>query len=449
VTSLTLTVLAGTSILGATAGVLGSYAVLRRRALLGDVLAHAALPGFCLAFLLMGQRHFLGMLAGALAAGLAAVAAMTFVVRWTRTKEDAAVGIVLSTFFGAGIVLSSIIQRAPGGGSKAGLETYIYGQAAAMTRHDVALIAIVAVVTAFLVALLYKEFKVFSFDPDFAQAQGWPTLTLDLAMMGLLAVVTVVGLPAVGVVLMAAMLIIPAAAARFWTDRLGRMLVVAGAIGLGTGLVGTLVSSGLLKSWLGFDPLAFGPNTRNLPTGPLIVLSGTAIFVFSLLFAPRRGLAARAWSRWRLARATAREHLLRSLYELSEPELPRSMWVPRSALARSRAWRPAAVRRLLRQAQSQGFVEQSADLVRLTETGLARAAALTRTHRLWELYLIQGAGIAPDHVDRDADSIEHFLSPDLTRRLEALLVAEGRLPAASAVPGSPHEFGTSRAEAPP
>ena len=184
------------------------------------------------------------MLIGAFATGLLGVALVTFVCRWTRTKEDAAIGIVLSTFFGAGVVLSSLIQNLPTASSKAGLQTYIYGQAAGMTREDVWFITIVAAACLGVVAILYKEFKVFSFDPGFAQTQGWPTLWLDLAMMGTLALVTVVGLPTVGVVLMAAVLIIPGAAARFWTDRLGHMLLIAGLIGAGAGIGGTLISAG-------------------------------------------------------------------------------------------------------------------------------------------------------------------------------------------------------------
>ncbi len=188
----TLLVMLGTSLLGAVAAVVGSFAVLRRRALVGDLLAHASLPGLCLAFLLLSYRPLAGrwlgsstaagswqfsvMLAGAFVTGLLGVALVTLVCRYTRTKEDAAIGIVLSTFFGAGVVLSSVIQNLPTASSKAGLQTYIYGQAAGMTRDDVWFIATVAAACLVLVTLVYKEFLVFSFDPGFAHAQGWPTL---------------------------------------------------------------------------------------------------------------------------------------------------------------------------------------------------------------------------------------------------------------------------------
>lgn len=438
---LTLIVVLGTSLLGAVAGLLGSFAVLRRRALAGDLLAHAALPGLCLAFLVLGSRELGGMLTGALLTGLAAVALMTFVVRWTRTKEDAALGVVLSTFFGAGIVLSSIIQGMAGGGSKAGLETYIYGQAAGMVRADLVLMGAVSILALLVLVVFYKEFKVLSFDPGFAQAQGWPTLPLDLTLMGLLALVTVIGLPAVGVVLMAAMLIVPGAAARFWTDRLEPMLVLAAVVGALMGTTGTLISAGVLSQWLGRSLL--GPEWQSLPTGPVIVLCGTAIFLFSVLFAPRRGVAARLARGLRLRVRTAQENLLRTLYERGESRLPRLAAVPLEEVLRYRAWSAARAKWIVRRAALSGLVRRVPEGVELTETGLREAQRLVRIHRLWELFLIEGARIAPDHVDRDADSIEHLLPPEVVRELEARLAEQE-----AAALGSPHPIDESREQRP-
>ncbi len=437
-TYLTWIVLIGTSLLGSVAGVLGSFAVLRRRALMGDLLSHAALPGLCLAFLILGQRHFVGMLVGAFCTGLAGVGLIIVVCRWTRTKEDAAIGIILSTFFGAGIVLSSVIQNQKGGGAKAGLESYIYGQAAGMVLQDVLGIAAVSAAALAVVVLLFKEFKVLSFDPAFARAQGWPTLALDLTMMGTLALVTVTGLPAVGVVLMAAMLILPGATARFWTDRLGPMLVLSGVLGAIPGAIGTLLSAGVIAGWLGFDPLAFGPTESNLPTGPLIVLSGTAIFLFSVFFAPRRGAVARLWAEGRLRIATARENLLRTLYELSEPRLPERPPFALRQLLEHRAWRAWEARWLVRWASWLGLVERTPEGARLSQPGLEKARQLVRAHRLWERFLIERADIAPDHVDRDADVIEHLLGREIVTELEERLAGEGAL--RDAVPQSPHEI---------
>jgi manganese/zinc/iron transport system permease protein len=268
-----LLVLTGVSLLGASAGLIGCFAVLRRRSLTGDALAHAALPGLCVAFLLVGSRNMPAMLLGALVVGLLGVTVIAALRRYTRIKEDAAIGMVLSVFFGAGVVLSQIIQRLPGG-SKAGLDSYIFGKTAGMSSEDVYWITGLSLLTLIAVVLLYKEFKLISFDSDFAQSQGWPVFRLDLMLMGLIALAVVVGLPAVGVLMIAALLIVPAAAARFWTDRLGHMLWIAALIGIIAGVVGTSISATLDR----------------MPTGPSIILSATVMFLVSMLFAPKRGL---------------------------------------------------------------------------------------------------------------------------------------------------------------
>jgi ABC-type Mn2+/Zn2+ transport system permease subunit len=285
----TLVVLAGSALLGAGAGVIGSFAVLRRRALTGDALSHATLPGLCLAFLVLGERSLPAMLVGALCTGVLGVAVISALRRWTRIKEDAAIGIVLGVFFGAGIALSGYIQKSSIGGSKAGLESYIFGKTAGMLAGDVYLIAGMAAVCVLLIVLLYKEFKLAVFDAGFATAQGWPVWRLDLLLMSLVAVAVVIGLPAVGAILMAALLILPAAAARFWTDRLGVMLILSAAFGTTMGLAGTAISIKVEK----------------IPTGPIIVVAGAAIFLISMLFAPRRGAIARGLSQLQFRRQLA------------------------------------------------------------------------------------------------------------------------------------------------
>jgi manganese/zinc/iron transport system permease protein len=426
----------GTALLGATAGVIGTFAVLRRRALVGDMLSHAALPGICIAFLITQSRDLLVLSLGALVSGLAGIAVMTLLRRWTRTKEDAAIGIVLSTFFGAGVVLLSIIQQQTTG-HQAGLHSYLFGETAGITRADVLLIAGVAVLCLIVVGLLYKEFKLLSFDPEFAAAEGWPTLSLDLWMMGTLAIVTIVGLPICGVILMAALIILPGAAARFWTDRLGRLLVIAAIGGAAAGGLGTFLASPLPLQWFQTDLL----DATKLPPGPLIVLAAAAFFVVSLLFAPERGIVANALAELRLRVRMAREHLLRALYEMSEPYQPQRPYIDRAQLLARRHWSEWLLNWWLGRLATRGFVELDDHRVRLTPAGLAAAADVTRTHRLWELFLVDTAGIAIDHVDRDADDVEHLLPAPLVRDLEERLAAAGRLPTAPQhVPESPHEL---------
>ncbi|MEX2093782.1 MAG: iron chelate uptake ABC transporter family permease subunit [Pirellulales bacterium] len=438
--SITFNVMLGTALLGATAGTIGTFAVLRRRALVGDMLSHAALPGICIAFVIMQDRNLIGLSLGALATGLLAIGAVTVICRWTRTKEDAAIGIVLSTFFGAGIVLLSIVQRNTSG-NQAGLDKFLFGETAGMRTSDIQLLIATAIFSLVIVIALYKEFQLLSFDTDFAAAQGWPTLALDLAMMGTLAVVTVVGLPIVGVILMAAMIILPGAGARFWTNHLGRTLVLAAIVGGAAGAAGTFLASPLPAQWFGREAAEFGASRRSIPPGPLIVLTAAAFFLCSILFAPQQGVVARALAELRLRLRISREHLLRALYELSEPSLPARPKIAESQLLARRAWNRRSFEWWLRRAESSGLVKRDDHNVQLTPAGLAAAAEVTRTHRLWELFLVSSAGIASDHVDRDADDVEHMLPAPLVNELEQRLASTGKLPMRSRdVPESPHEL---------
>ncbi|NBO93435.1 MAG: metal ABC transporter permease [Planctomycetia bacterium] len=261
----TLIVLLGVGLLGAAAGPIGALAVLRRRALVGDALAHATLPGLCLAFLIIGERSMPALLLGALASGLLGVTVLALLSRYTRIKEDAAIAIVLSVFFGAGLVLSRWIQNHTTTGSKAGLDSYILGKTAGLLLDDVLLLAGLAVLVLVVLLALYKEFQLLIFDRDFARVQGWPVARLDLLLLGLIAVLVVIGLPAVGVILVASLLILPAVAARMWTDRLHRLLVLSGLIGALTGVVGAALSASLPRA----------------PAGAVIVLVAMAFFVVS------------------------------------------------------------------------------------------------------------------------------------------------------------------------
>lgn len=423
-------VLLGTMLLGIASAVVGSFAVLRKRSLVGDAVAHAALPGVCVAYFVVGERNFAAFLLGALFFGVLAAAFVTFVKAWTRVKEDAAIGLAIGGFFGVGIVLSRIIQNQPAG-NRAGLDSFIFGKAASMVADDARLILIVAACVLVAVVLFYKEFKIISFDREFAAGQGWPTIVLDLFLMALVCVCTVVGLPAVGVVLMVALLIIPPVAARFWTNRLGLMLVIAAAFGGASGLIGTILSATV--------PTPAGSLSRGWPTGPLIVLTAAVIFSGSLLAAPGRGLIADLVRKHLLRRRIAVQNLLRDVYETIEPagDLGRA-WLP------DRLVRPASSHaRGLARSVRDGLVKRSGAEFVLTSQGRDAAVRVVRAHRLWELYLIEQADIAPDHVDRDADQLEHVLSPEIIAQLEARLEQEDRERPRSPVldrplPASPH-----------
>ncbi len=294
------TVALGSAALGAVSGTLGAFAVLRRQSLLGDAISHAALPGIALAFLFTGSKATLVLVIGAALAGWVGTLLVMAVVNTTRVPEDSALGIVLSVFFGLGLVVLTFVQRRPTA-AQAGLDKFLFGQAATLMMRDVAVIAALGSVTLVAVALFWKEFKLLSFDREFGASIGFPMRRIDILLTSLLVVAIVIGLQTVGVVLMSAMVVAPAAAARQWTDRLGLMVVLSAAFGALAGVVGALLSS----------------TTRGVPTGPSIVLSVTALVAVSMTLAPRRGLVWNAVRHRRNRRRINTEAVLCDLYALA------------------------------------------------------------------------------------------------------------------------------------
>lgn len=269
----------GSAILGVVSGILGCFAVLRRQGLLGDALAHATLPGVCVAFILSGTRVPFVLLVGAAVSASLGALLIIAITNGTRIKQDAALGIILSVFFGAGTVLLTYIAGT-GNSGQSGLDRFIFGQAATIVRSDVITMSILAAAALLVVFVLFKEFKLLSFDPGFAASMGFPVGRLNVLLTALIVVAIVIGIQTVGVILMAAMLITPAAAARLWTDRLGVMVFVSGFFGAVSGVSGAMVSA----------------SGAGLPTGPIIILIATGLFVFSLVFGARGGFL---WSRLR------------------------------------------------------------------------------------------------------------------------------------------------------
>ena len=281
----------GGMLLGIVAGVLGAFAVLRRQALLGDTLSHAALPGICIAFMLTGSRAPLILLIGAGIAGWIGTLIFLRTIKGTKLSEDTMLGVVLSVFFGVGILLLTFIQQ-QNNANQAGLDQYLFGQAASLIGRDVRTFAILGLGALLLVYFFYKEFKILSFDPEFAASLGMPVRRLDIMLTSLLVVAVMIGLQTVGVVLMAAMIIGPGAAARQWTDNLRNMLWISGFIGGVAGVTGAVISV----------------QAARLPTGPSIILALTALVAISLLFAPKHGIVSEWW-RKRNRRAALRAAL--------------------------------------------------------------------------------------------------------------------------------------------
>lgn len=419
-----------TMLLGCACGLMGGFLLLRKRSLMGDTLSHATLPGVGLSFMLAvalgGDGKSLPiLLAGAAITGVIGCVAVLFIREQTRIKDDAAMGIVLSVFFGAGVAILGVIQTMPEG-SAAGLESFIYGKTASMVMSDFQILVLVTICVITCSLLLFKEFRLLCFDETFAAALGWPVKFLDILLLALITAVTVAGLQAVGLILIIAFLITPAAAARFWTNQLDRMLVLSALIGGASG-------------WLGASLSAFIPR---LPAGAVIVIVAALFFVVSMLIGTERGVMIRFLRQSKLKKRMGRQHLLRALYEILEggrvTEELNIRTVPFRQIRGRRTWSDTQLRDYIRRAYNDGLVEapNKVDSILLTETGLAEAAQVTRNHRLWEMYLIEYADVATSRVDRDADMVEHILGEKMVTRLENKLQAYRGV--GSLVPQSPH-----------
>ncbi|WP_299139036.1 metal ABC transporter permease [uncultured Tateyamaria sp.] len=376
----------GATLLGMAAGVAGTFLFLRKRALVSDAISHATLPGVGLAFVVMvalggDGRALPGLLLGAGVSAAFGLLCVQWLTARTRLGEDAAIGAVLSVFFGFGVVILTVIQTMTAG-RQAGLEGFLLGSTAGMLRSDAVLLAVAAALVLALVMLLRRPLELAAFDPGYAQAAGWSLARIDLAMMGIVLVVTVVGLKVVGLILIVALLIVPAVTARFWTDRTDHVVLIAGAVGGLSGYAGAALS-------------AVAPA---LPTGPIIVLVGFALFLVSLLVSPGRGLLASVVMHHRYQR---RVHMRQGLL----------------ALAQGQPIFEALTRRLLHRA---GLILPDGVA---TAPGQAAAAKALLDETRWSIVRMDQSFAAAATRYDGLTPIEDVLTPDQLREVDARIDA--------------------------
>lgn len=397
-------VVLGSVLLTLSCALVGCFTFLRKRALVGDAIAHSILPGVCLGFIVSGTKDPLFILIGAFLTGWLSIYLMDFIVKNSKIKEDTALAFTLSFFFSVGILLLTYIQHA-GYASQSGLDSFLFGKAASIIDKDLWIFGITSCLIILTFTFLFKEFTLISFDPNFAKTIGLPFKRLELVFTTCTVLAVVVGIQAVGVVLMAAMLITPAAAARFWTNNLRKMVFIAIVLSCFSGVTGAFISS-------------IAPA---MPTGPWIVMTISGIAVFSFVFAPGKGIIAR-WHLQRLNQTKIREeNILKALFQISEKDNEFSK--PRSVLSilEKREIPQKELLAGLKRLKSQGYLKKIGEMWALTEEGKNQGQRITRLHRLWEMYLNQYLDIAPDHVHEDAESIEHILTPELENKIKQQL----------------------------
>lgn len=389
-------VIFGSMLLGICAGVLGVFAVLRKQGLLGDALSHASLSGIALAFLIMKAKFLPILIFGALISSLLAAYAINLLVNKSKIKMDSAMAGVLSVFFGFGIFLLTYIQHLSIS-AQAGLDTFLFGQAAAILQNDIIWMSVVFVLIMSVVVIFWKELKVFIFDPDYAKVLGFKKSILEILFMSVFVLSILMSLQAVGVVLTAALFVIPAVTALFWTNRLLFAVLLSGVCGMFSGGFGAYLSSA-------YD---------NLPTGPVIVVVASTFFLVSFLFSPRKGLV----YRWRNSKKHSlnvqMENLLAKFYRDTEKNI--DAWCVEECLEFGHK------KSILNRLRREKLIEIHDDEIILTKKGKLRGEQVVHKHRLWETYLVNQLKVAPDHVHRDAESMEHILTDEMIQKLEKIL----------------------------
>lgn len=395
-----LNVLLSVMMLSGVSAIVGSFTFLRKRALVGDAIAHSILPGVCLAFILTGTKHPMWLLIGAVVTGWLSLLAIDWITNKSRIKSDTAIGIVLTFFFGIGVLLLTSIQNSASG-KQAGLDSFLFGETAWLTREDVYTFGGMSIILIIVITLFFKGFKLISFDLSYAKTLGLPVRFLEflLATVTVLAVAT--GIKAVGVVLMAALLITPSAAAHFWTHNLKKMLLLAAAFGAFSGFVGAVISS----VW-------------STPTAPWIVVALTLIAVVSVFFAPQRGLLARWVMQQGNRQKVLHENILKAMYKMGENDGNFQQQRGLQEIAQRRNFTLTELRKGLRRLVRKGLVAGIEDEYQLTWEGEESGRRVVKLHRLWEMYLNQRLGHLPDHIHPSAEAMEHIITPELEALLE-------------------------------
>ncbi|QNL48874.1 metal ABC transporter permease [Olivibacter sp. SDN3] len=397
-------VVLGAILLAASSAIVGCFTLLKKKALVGDAVAHSVLPGVCAAFLFAGDKNTVLLIVGAFITGWISLLAIDYITAKSKIKQDAAIGLVLSVFFGVGIVLLTFIQQS-GNSAQSGLDNFIFGKAAALVGQDLWVFSIISIVLLVVVSVFFKELTLVAFDESYAISLGLPVRGLDVLLTTLTVLAVVTGITAVGVVLMAAMLITPGSAARYWTDNIRIMVLLAAIFGAISGIAGAYISY----------------VAPSMPTGPWMVVVSSIIAVCSFLLAPRKGIIARWYNSRQNRFLMLEENTLKVFYHLGEED--KSFQAPRSiaVLLGKRALGKSNLYQGLKRLKIKGLLEPLAGQWQLTAKGVEKAAKVVKLHRLWELYLTNYMKIAPDHVHDDAETIEHIITPEIETELEHLL----------------------------
>ena len=397
-------VTAGTVLLAISSSLVGCFTFLRKRTLTGDVVSHSILPGICVAFLLFDSKNPLILLTGAFSTGWLSIVGVDYIVKNSKIKEDTALALVLSVFFGLGIFLLTAIQHT-NMANQTGLDKFLFGKAASLVGEDVQIFGFFGICLIVLLYLFFKELTLLTFDKNFAQTSGMPIRFLETLLSTLTVLAVVVGIQAVGVILMAAMLITPASAARFWTNNLKLMLALAAIFSAFSGVAGAFISF----------------TAPGMATGPWMVLILSGIAFASFIFAPQKGIVHRWLLQKRNRKQISEENLLKALYKLAENEKDFEKGYRAEDLQDLKVLKENQLVSTAQNLVKDRFLVLKNGAYHFTKEGLEKGKRVTRAHRLWEMYLTKFLHLPPDHVHDDSENIEHVITPELEDRIAQAL----------------------------
>ena len=385
-------------LLGGVSGAVGCFNFLQKKTLVGETVAHSMLPGVLVAFLLSGVKNPYVLITGAAISGWLSILLVDAITSHSKIKNDSALAIVLSSFFGFGIVLLTMIQSRYLG-NQSGLDHYIFGNAAAMSPEDSTAFAWVSILVVILVIAYYFNLKAVIFNPDYAQSIG----INNKKVKGLISFITIlsisVGIKAVGIVMMSALLIIPPTAARFWTSRLVPMLILSGFFGAFSGWIGAFVSYA----------------KTSMPTGPWTIVVVSCIAFASMLFAPKKGVVYQRWSKLLLKRRINEENLLKAAVQ-NEVRGKGKLFTRESIMTRQffefKRWK-RTIKRLVRSK----LIHKVNTGYTLSTKGRSYGAEIDRRHKIWEVYLQRRMQMSLHLVHDEAETMEHFLTPEIENEI--------------------------------
>lgn len=413
-------VVLGITLLGVGSAYVGTFSFLDKKALLGDAISHAVLPGICLGFMVAGEKNPVYIVTGAFLSGAVATFMSSWLKRNTKLSEDTIIATILSVFFGFGIVLLTALQKS-GNPEIAGLNSFIFGNAIGISEADLMLYGGLSLVIILVLTVLLKEFRLMVFDPEYGKAIGFPMKSISFLFNVLMILAVVIGIQAIGVVLMAALLITPGAAARFWTDRLNPLLILAALFSVLSGILGTYVSFVLPQ----------------MPTGPWVVVFLSLFALISFLISPKSGIIFRYFARRKYLRKTHRDHLMKALYKAKENG---KSGLTIEEIYQLYPYQKAATNHSISALLKSTFISKNQSIINLTDRGISEGMRIVRLHRLWELYLNESMNIAPDHVHDSAEQLEHLITPELEALLEKRLNYPALDPHQETIPRENHDL---------